>query len=434
MRMIEDEDVEFIRLQFTDLHGTLKNLAVTASQLERIIDNGCLFDISSVDAVADATRSERMLVPDYSTFEIFPWRPQQGKVARLLCTICLPDGTISKGDPRSILKKVTDEAAKYGYSFEVGPECEFFLFETDEHAKPTVITHEQAGYFDIGPLDEGENARRDIVLTLEDMGFEIAASHHEAAPAQHEIDLMHDEANVIADKLQTFKLAVRTMAKRHGLHATFMPKPKNDEKGSAMHINISMFKDGKNIFCDESDENRISQEGYYFIGGLLKHMPAITAVTNPLVNSYKRLVPEYAPVYMAWSSINRNQMIRIPVTRNPRNTRIELRNPDSSCNPYLALALCLAAGMDGIKNKIQPPAAIDEDISAMSHAKRKELGIKRVPRTLSDALEVFENDEFVRTILGDYAVDKYVEAKKKEWDDYNRFVSQWELNEYLIKY
>lgn len=435
LRLIEEEDVEFIRLQFTNLHGMLKNIAVTANQISKVLDNGCLFDIAAIDGVPRVTESERILVPDYSTFEIFPWRPQQGKVARLLCEVHTPDGKPSKVGPRYILRRTLNDAALKGYSFEVGPECEFFLFETDENSNPTVITHEQAGYFDVGPLDEGENARRDIVMNLEDMGFQIEASHHEAAPAQHEIDLAYDEALKIADEIITFKLAVRTLAKRHGLHATFMPKPRNDVNGSGMHISMSLRKDGKNIFGDANDRYGLSKEAYWFIGGLIKHLPGMAAVSNPLVNSYKRLIPGYeAPVYIAWSSLNRNQMIRIPAHMNIESTRIELRSPDSSANPYLLLALCLAAGLDGIENKIEPPAPVDANICAMTDNERNALGIKRLPATLVEAIEEFKNDPFIEKTIGADAFEKYIAIKNKEWNDYNTKVSEWELQEYLNRY
>lgn len=435
LRLLEDEDVEFIKLQFTDLHGTLKNIAVTAGKIASVLENGCRFDLSATDGIPRITDSERILVPDYSTFEILPWRPQQGKVARLLCDICKPDGTPSDGSPRYILKKMTEKAAQKGYEFEVGPECEFFLFETDENGNPTVVTHEQAGYFDVGPLDEGENARRDIVMNLEDMGFEIDASHHEAAPAQHEIDLSYENAMTAADSIQTFKLAVRTIAKRHGLHASFMPKPKNGVNGSGMHINMSLTREGKNIFADASDKYGLSREAYWFIGGLMEHLRGMSVFTNPLVNSYKRLLPEFeAPVYIAWSARNRNQMIRIAHAVNADKIRIELRSPDAASNPYLALALCLAAGLDGIEKKIMPPEAIDDNIAAMSEDERNKAGIKRLPGNLHEAIEAAEEDKFIKDVLGEAAFGQYIALKKKEWNDYNTFVSEWELSEYLNRY
>lgn len=435
LRLLEDEDVEFVKLQFTDIHGTLKNIAVTAGKIASVLENGCRFDLSRADGISRITDSERILVPDYSTFEILPWRPQQGKVARLLCDICMPDGKPATGSPRYILKKTAEAAAEKGYEFEVGPECEFFLFETDENGNPTVVTHEQAGYYDVGPLDEGENARRDIVMNLEDMGFEIDASHHEAAPAQHEIDLSYENVMTAADSIQTFKLAVRAIAKRHGLHATFMPKPKNGVNGSGMHINMSLKKDGKNLFSDPSDKYGLSKEAYMFIGGLMEHLRGMSVFTNPLVNSYKRLLPEFeAPVYIAWSARNRNQMIRIARALSADKIRIELRSADAASNPYLALALCLAAGLDGIEKKIMPPEAVDGNIASFSPEERSEAGIKRLPENLSEAIKAAEEDPFIRQVLGDDAFDKYIWLKKKEWDDYNTFVSEWELSEYLNRY
>ena len=328
IRMVEEEDVEFIRLQFTDMFGTLKNVAITSSQLEKALNNECMFDGSSIEGFVRIEESDMYLHPDLDTFTIFPWRPQQGKVARIICDVYGTDQKPFEGDPRYILKKVIKEAADMGYQFDVGPECEFFLFHQDDEGQPTTISHERAGYFDLGPVDLGENARRDMVLTLEDMGFEIEASHHEAAPAQHEIDFRYDEALKTADNIMTFKLAVKTIAKRHGLFASFMPKPKYGINGSGMHINMSLFKDGKNIFADDSDELGLSQERDYFIGGIMKHMKGMSVITNPLVNSYKRLVPGYeAPIYIAWSATNRSPLIRIPASRGA-GTRVELRCPD----------------------------------------------------------------------------------------------------------
>ena len=378
-RMIEEEDVEFIRLQFTDIFGTLKNVAVTTSQLERVLNNEIMFDGASIEGFARVEQSDMFLRPDLDTFAIFPWRPQQGKVARFLCDIYRPDGTPFAGDPRHVLKRTVQEAAEMGYQMDVGPECEFFLFHTDDEGNPTTITHEKAGYFDVGPLDLGENARRDMILTLEDMGFVVEASHHEDAPAQHEIDFHYDEALKTADDIMTFKLAVKTIAKRHGLYASFMPKPKTGVNGSGMHINMSLARDGVNVFYDGQDCNHLSKEGYWFIGGIMKHIAAITAITNPLVNSYKRLVPGYeAPVYIAWSMRNRSPLIRIPA-QTGTTQRIELRSPDSATNPYLAIAVCLAAGLDGIRNQIEPPASVEGNIFAMSEEEREKAGIKYLP-------------------------------------------------------
>ena len=431
-RMIEEEDVEFIRLQFTDIFGTLKNVAVTTSQLERVLNNEIMFDGASIEGFARVEQSDMVLRPDLDTFAIFPWRPQQGKVARFLCDIYRPDGTPFAGDPRHVLKKTVQEAAEMGYQMDVGPECEFFLFHTDDEGNPTTITHEKAGYFDVGPLDLGENARRDMILTLEDMGFVVEASHHEDAPAQHEIDFHYDEALKTADDIMTFKLAVKTIAKRHGLYASFMPKPKTGVNGSGMHINMSLARDGVNVFYDGQDCNHLSKEGYWFIGGIMKHIAAITAITNPLVNSYKRLVPGYeAPVYIAWSMRNRSPLIRIPA-QTGTTQRIELRSPDSATNPYLAIAVCLAAGLDGIRNQIEPPASVEGNIFAMSEEEREKAGIKCLPTSLAEAIDGLEQDALIREVLGEHIYRKYIEAKKEEWKEYCAAVSNWEIDRYLV--
>lgn len=433
--MVEEEDVEFIRLQFTDIFGTLKNIAITSSQLEKALDNKCMFDGSSVEGFVRIEESDMYLYPDYDTFEIFPWRPQQGKVARLICDVHTPDGKPFEGDPRWILKKTIKEANEMGYRFDVGPECEFFLFHTDDNGLPTTLSHEKAGYFDLGPNDLGENIRRDMVLTLEDMGFEIEASHHEVAPAQHEIDFKYDEALKTADNIQTFKMTVKTIAKRHGLYATFMPKPKFGISGSGMHINMSLAtEEGKNIFADENGKIGLSDDAYHFIAGIMKHARGMSAITNPLVNSYKRLVPGYeAPVYIAWSAKNRSPLIRIPASRG-NGTRVELRNPDPTANPYLVLALCLAAGLDGIKNKIEVPESVDCNIYEMTPGERRAAGIENMPADLKEAVDCLVADEFLCSVLGEHITTKYVEAKMKEWENYTTRVSQWEIDEYLYKY
>ena len=433
LRLVEEEDVAFIRLQFTDIFGAMKNMAVTVSQLEKALDNRCMFDVSSLEGFPGELDSDMYLYPDRSTFEIFPWRPQQGKVARMICDVYRQDGTPYEGDHRYVLRRAVSRAAEMGYTLNAGPECEFFLFHTDEDGLPTTLTHEQGGYFDVGPLDLGENARRDMVLTLEEMGFEILSSHHEIAPAQHEIDFRYDEALVTADNLMTFKLVVKTIAKRHGLHATFMPKPRIETYGSGMHINLSLYRDGVNVFQDVEDVNGLSREGYYFIGGLMKHMKAVTCITNPTVNSYKRFVPGYeAPVYMGWSSRTRGPLIRVPSGKGV-NTRIELRSPDAAANPYLALAVLLEAGLDGIRNQIMPPDCIDEDIQKMTPQRREELGIQNLPGSLKDAVEELEKDEFVLNVLGRGLADKIIRAHKKEYHDYCMQVTDWEISNYLYK-
>ena len=433
IRIVEEEDVEFIRLQFTDIFGALKNVAITSSQLEKALDNRVMFDGSSIEGFVRIEESDMYLYPDLDTFTIFPWRPQQGKVARIICDVYNADGTPFAGASRMVLKKQIDEAAKMGYSFNVGPDCEFFLFHQDDNGQPTTITHEKAGYFDLGPVDLGENARRDMVLTLEDMGFEIEASHHEVAPAQHEIDFKYDEALTTADNIMTFKLAVRTIAKRHGLFASFMPKPKQGVSGSGMHINMSLSKDGKNIFDDPSGELGLSKEAYYFIGGIMKHIKGMTAITNPLVNSYKRLVPGYeAPIYIAWSATNRSPLIRIPSTRG-EGTRVELRSPDPSANPYLALAVCLAAGLDGIRNQTMPPKGVQGNVFELTPEDKERLAIDSIPADLHEAVEEFKKDELIQSVLGEHISRKFVEAKEAEWTQYRAQVTPWEIEEYLYK-
>ena len=433
IRLVEEEDVEFIRLQFTDMFGTMKNVAITSNQLEKALENECMFDGSSIEGFVRIEESDMYLYPDLDTFAIFPWRPQQGKVARIICDVYRPDGKPFAGDPRYVLHRVVEEAKEMGYTLNVGPECEFFLFHTDDDGQPTTISHEKAGYFDLGPIDLGENARRDMVLTLEDMGFEIEASHHEAAPAQHEIDIKYDEAIATADNIMTFKLAVKTIAKRHGLFASFMPKPKYGINGSGMHINMSLEKDGKNIFFDENDQMQLSKEAYYFIGGIMEHVKGMTAITNPLVNSYKRLVPGYeAPIYIAWSATNRSPLIRIPAARG-EGTRVELRCPDPSANPYLALAVCLAAGLDGIRKQIMPPAAVVKNVYEMRLDEKKAEGIEALPATLSEAVDELEKDEYILEVLGDHISRNYIAAKRTEWAEYTSQVTDWEIEQYLYK-
>lgn len=436
VRIVEEEDVEFIRLQFTDMFGMLKNVALTASQLERALNNQCMFDGSAIDGFVRIEESDMYLYPDYNTFEIFPWRPQQGKVARLICDVYRPNGEPFEGDPRYVLKKILKECEQMGYTFHVGPECEFFLFDTDESGRPSTDTREMAGYFDVGPVDMAENVRRDIVLNLEEMGFAVEASHHELAPAQHEIDLEYMDGLTAADNIMTFKMAVKTIAKRHGLHATFMPKPKAGVNGSGMHINMSLAdQSGHNIFIDETDSLGLSQVAYQFMAGILAHMKEITMLTNPLVNSYKRLVPGYdAPVYVTWSAAaNRSALIRIPCSRGS-NTRIELRCPDSAVNPYLALAACLAAGLDGIKQGMEPPKSVDANIFTMTEEQMDDLGIEQLPETLGEALEAFERSSFVRKVLGEHVYTKYLAAKNAEWKKFRAEVTDWEVEEYLYKF
>ena len=433
MRLVEEEDIEFIRLQFTDMFGTFKNVAITASQLEKALDNKCMFDGSSIEGFVRIDESDMYLYPDLNTFEIFPWRPQHGKVARMICDVYRPNGTPFEGDPRYILKKVLEEAADMGYSFHVGPECEFFLFHTDDDGRPTTITHEKAGYFDISPLDLGENARRDVILNLEAMGFEIEASHHEVAPAQHEIDFKYTNALKAADNMMTFKLVVKTIAKRHGLFASFMPKPVYGVCGSGLHINMSLSKDGKNIFNDHSAPSGVSKEAYQFIAGIMDHMKGMTLISNPIVNSYKRLLPGFeAPVHITWSEGNRSPLIRIPSTRGT-NMRIELRSPDPAANPYLLFATCLAAGLDGIKRELEIPPSVEGNVFELTKKELEAQGIEAIPSNLSKACHYFEDDEFMKQVLGEHVHAKYLHAKREEWNRFREQVTAWEIEEYLYK-
>lgn len=435
INLVKENDVKFIRLQFTDIFGVLKNVAITVDQLEKALANECMFDGSSIEGFARIEESDMYLRPDPDTFAIFPWRSQSGKVARLICDVYTSDGKPFEGDPRYILKKMVSKAQSMGYDqFNVGPECEFFLFLTDNEGKPTTITHDNAGYFDLGPIDLGENARRDISMILDEMGFEIEASHHEVAPGQHEIDFKYTDALTAADAILTFKLVVKVMAQRHGLHATFMPKPIAGISGSGMHTNISLFKDGSNAFCNGSDRNNLSEEAYNFIGGLVKHISSITALTNPTVNSYKRLIPGYeAPVYVAWSAQNRSPLIRVPACRG-NSTRLELRNPDPTCNPYLALAGILAAGLDGIENKLEAPEPVNKNIYEMSINERKRQKIVSLPADLNEAIKNMEKSALVKEVLGDHIFNKFITAKNEEWNAYRTQVTQWELDSYLTKY
>lgn len=434
IQLCKEQDVEFIRLQFIDVLGIPKNVAVTSSQLEKVLTDGMMFDGSSIEGFARIEESDMYLKPDLDTFVIYPWRPQTGKVARFICDVYTPAGEPFDGDPRGILKKQMEEAKKLGYEFNVGNECEFFLFQTDENGRPTTKTNDEAGYFDLDPIDMGTDARRDICLTLEQMGFEIEASHHEVAEGQHEIDFKYADALTTADNVVTFRLAVKTIAKKYGLHATFIPKPIFGINGSGMHTNMSLFKDGKNAFFDPAGELQLSDTAYSFIAGVLKHVAGITAVTNPLVNSYKRLVPGYeAPCYIAWSASNRTDIIRIPASRGA-GTRVELRSPDPTTNPYLCLACCLAAGMDGIKNNLPAPDSVDVNLFKSTQEERDDLGVKNLPGSLYEALKIMEEDGLVKEVLGEHAYNAFYTSKMKEWDSFRMFVSQWELDEYMTIY
>ena len=431
LRLVRDEDIQFIRMQFTDIFGQMKNVAITASQIEKALAGQVMMDGSSIEGFVRIEESDQYLWPDLDTFAILPWRPQYGKVARLICDVHNPDGTPFVGDPRGVLKRALARAGEMGLTFNAGPELEFFLFQTDEDGRPTTKTSDEAGYFDLGPLDHGESTRREICLCLEEMGFEIEASHHEVAAGQHEIDFKYTEALQAADNIMTFKLAVKTLAQKNGLHATFMPKPVCGAAGSGMHVNMSLFRDGQNAFYDPADPRKLSLLAYQFIAGLLDHVQGFCAVTNPLVNSYKRLVPGYeAPCHLAWSTGNRSALIRIPTPRGS-GTRVELRSPDPSCNPYLAFAVCLAAGLDGIQRRLTPPAESNENLYAIA-ADLEAQGVRRLPASLEAAIHALEADSVVTAALGEHVTNQYVTGKLREWEQYRAQVTQWELDQYLV--
>ncbi|PTQ84016.1 L-glutamine synthetase [Trichococcus patagoniensis] len=429
------DNVRYLRLMFTDILGTIKNVEVPISQLEKVLDNKMMFDGSSIEGFVRIEESDMYLYPDFDTWLVFPWGTEQGKVARLICDIYMPDGTPFAGDPRNNLKRALKEMEDLGFTeFNLGPEPEFFLFKLDEKGQPTLKLNDQGGYFDLAPTDLGENCRRDIVLELEALGFEIEASHHEVAPGQHEIDWKYANAVEACDNIQTFKLIVKTVARKHGLHATFMPKPVFGINGSGMHFNMSLFNENGNAFYDKEDERQLSETAYQFIAGLIKHARGYTAVCNPIVNSYKRLVPGYeAPVYIAWSGKNRSPLIRIPESRG-MSTRVELRSVDPAANPYLALAALLAAGLDGVKNKLEAPAPINRNIYQMSAEDRYENGILDLPTSLHEALGEFSKDQLLVDALGDHISNNFIESKEIEVMSYIQQVTEWEREQYLNMY
>ncbi|MBM7650160.1 glutamine synthetase [Bacillus ectoiniformans] len=435
MNLAREENVKFVRLQFTDILGTIKNVEIPVSQLEKALDNEMMFDGSSIEGFVRIEESDMKLYPDLDTWVVFPWTAEKGKVARMICDIYKPDGTPFEGDPRNNLKRLLEEMKEHGFTnFNLGPEPEFFLFKLDVNGQPTLELNDNGGYFDLAPTDLGENCRRDIVLELEEMGFEIEASHHEVAPGQHEIDFKYADALAACDDIQTFKLVVKTIARKHGLHATFMPKPLFGVNGSGMHCNMSLFKDGKNAFYDENGELELSETAYQFIAGTVKHASAFTAITNPTVNSYKRLVPGYeAPCYVAWSGQNRSPLIRIPASRG-MSTRVEVRSVDPAANPYLAMAVLLQAGLDGIKNGMTPPPAVDRNIYAMNKEEREAEGVEDLPATLAEALEVLKKSEVIKSALGEHIFEHFVEAKEIEWDMFRTQVHPWEREQYLQMY
>ena len=435
-KMVKDENIRFLRVMFTDMLGTIKSVDLPVSQLDKLMDNKIMFDGSSIDGFVRIEESDMYLYPDMSTWLVFPWGAEHGKVARVICIVQTVDGEPFAGDPRNNLKRVLKDMQKMGFKdFNIGPEPEFFLFKTDEQGNPTQTVNDQENYFDMEPADRGEDCRRDIVLALEKMGFDVEAAHHEVAPGQHEVDFKYSDALEAADNIQTFKLIVKTIAKKYGLHATFMPKPLSGINGSGMHLNMSLFtQNGDNAFFDPEDERQLSQTAYHFLGGLMKHARAYTAVCNPIVNSYKRLVPGFeAPVYVAWSTSNRSPLIRIPSDRG-MGTRVDLRSADPSANPYLAIAAVLEAGLDGLRNELPAIHEVDENIYQMTSKERVEKDVRNLPDTLHNALKSLAKDEVVKGSMGDHIYHSFMEAKTREYDAYRQHVSDWERQRYMEKY
>ena len=432
---IEEKDIDFLRLQFTDILGTVKNVSVPADQAEKAFTEGIYFDGSSINGFVRIQESDMRLDPDPETFAVLPWRNSEKVTsARLICDVVdTSTGEPFNGDPRRVLKNALERAAEHGYTVNAGPEPEFFLFEEDEDGRATTTTHDSGGYFDLAPKDLASDVRGDIIYGLEEMGFDVEASHHEVAEGQHEIDFKYDGGLTTADNIATFRSAVRAIAAQHDLHATFMPKPIAHINGSGMHTHLSLFtEDGENAFHDADDEFTLSETAYSFLAGILEHAPAISAVTNPTVNSYKRLVPGYeAPIYIAWSDVNRSALVRKPAARVPAASRIEFRAPDPSCNPYLALAVMIHAGLDGVENDLECPDPVRENIYDFDEDKREEYGIETLPGNLGEAIDALEEDEVVTSALGPHVSEKFVEAKRQEFGEYIADVSQWELDRYL---
>ncbi|AFO57892.1 type I glutamate--ammonia ligase [Natrinema sp. J7-2] len=432
---IEEQDVDFLRLQFTDILGTVKNVSVPARQAEKAFTEGIYFDGSSIEGFVRIQESDMRLKPDPDTFAVLPWRQkEESAAARMICDVYdTSTDEPFEGDPRRVLKNALERAEEMGYKVNAAPEPEFFLFEEDEDGRATTKTNDAGGYFDLAPKDLASDVRRDIIYGLEEMGFEVEASHHEVAEGQHEINFTYDDALSTADNVGTFRTVVRAIAAQHDLHATFMPKPIPRINGSGMHTHLSLFtEDGENAFHDEDDEFNLSEEAHAFTAGILEHAPAITAIANPTVNSYKRLVPGYeAPVYVAWSDRNRSALIRKPAARTPAASRVELRSPDPSCNPYLALAVMIHAGLEGIENDLECPDPVRENIYEFDEQKREEYGIDTLPSNLGEAVDALEADEVIYDALGDHVAPKFIEAKQQEFQDYLVDVSQWELDRYL---
>ncbi len=431
LKKANENNIKFIRLWFTDVQGFLKSFAITVEELEEALTEGMGFDGSSIEGYSRIEESDVIAMPDPSTFQLLPWSPKENGVARMFCDIQETDGSIFKGDPRWVLKKILKKIKDMGYTYYVGPELEFFYFRKDTGEPETL---DRGGYFDLTTLDMASELRRDTVLFLEAMGIGVEYSHHEVAPSQHEIDLRYTDALSMADNAMTYRLVVKEVASRHGVYATFMPKPIFGENGSGMHVHQSLFKGERNAFYDKNDEHRLSETGKYYIAGILKHSKEIVAVTNQWVNSYKRLVPGYeAPVYISWANRNRSTLVRVPMYKPGKetSTRIEFRCPDPACNPYLAFSVMLAAGLEGIKNKYKLSDPIEENIFEMDSAKREKRGIETLPENLYEAVKLMEGSKLVRETLGDHIFNKFIENKKIEWDRYRTHVSKYELDTYL---
>ncbi len=436
LKTVNREKVRFLRLQFTDLLGALKNVEVPRSQFEKALDGQIMFDGSSIEGFVRIEESDMLLVPDLDTFRVNPWTSPDGtRVGRIICDIYRPDGTPFEGCPRLALKRQVAEAKKAGFTMVVGPEAEFFLFQKDERGQTLVETHDVGGYFDLTPVDLGEECRRDIVVVLESMGFEVEAAHHEVAPGQHEIDFKYAEAVDCADNIATFRFVVKKVSLDHGLHATFMPKPILGVNGSGMHCHQSLIDaKGNNAFYAKSQPWQLSKVALGYIGGILKHAKAFVAVTNPLVNSYKRLVPGYeAPTNIAWSEKNRSPLVRVPAKRE-MSTRCEVRVPDPACNPYLSIAVMLAAGLDGIRGKLDPGPPVNKNIFAMSQREKRRLKIDELPANLSAALDTLQKDKVILEALGDHIAEHFLRAKRQEWAEYISHVHPWERERYLSEY
>lgn len=434
LSLVEKHDVRFVELQFTDVLGMIKSVSLPISQIEEALDGKIMFDGSSIEGFARIQESDMYLRPDYDTFTILPWLTKDGTVARLICDVYTPEGVPFAGCPRTVLKKVAADAQEQGFELYAGPEQEFFLLETDAKGRPILTQHDAAGYFDLAPIDRGLDARREMVIALQQMGYEVEASHHEVAPGQHEIDFKYDSALRAADNIVTFRMVAKAIAARCGLYASFLPKPFHGLNGSGMHTHMSVFQNGRNVFYDPAGPNGFSETALHFIGGLLYHARGFTAVTNPLINSYKRLIPGYeAPVYVCWSSANRSALVRVPAATG-NATRVELRNPDPAVNPYLALAVVFAAGLDGIAKRIEPPPECLRNVFAMSEREKAQEGIVSLPGSLREALGLMEKDGLVRSTLGEHIYGAFVRAKTAEWNEYRQQVTTWELERYLPLY